>query len=135
MASVITPQLKRLLAFVRPYGFRLTIGVCLVAFVALAEGAVALMVRLAFDYVLNPASPSSQLPLLTLPGGKVIYLNQFFPPHIHNVWPIFSISLLAIFVSKGVAEYLGTPQIQSVGHARTTDLRNPLFSKIVRLRI
>jgi subfamily B ATP-binding cassette protein MsbA len=132
LASVITPQLKRLLAFVRPYGFRLTIGVCLVAFVALAEGAVALMVRLAFDYVLNPASPSSQLPLLTLPGGKVIYLNQFFPPHIHNVWPIFSISLLAIFVSKGIAEYLGTTQIQYVGHAATTDLRNRLFSKILR---
>ncbi len=133
MASVISPQLKRLVAFVRPYSIRLTIGVFLVAFVALAEGAVALMVRLAFDYVLNPASPSSQLPLLTLPGGHVIYLNQFFPPaHFHNVWPIFSISLLTIFVSKGLAEYLGTTQIQYVGHAATSDLRNRLFAKILR---
>jgi subfamily B ATP-binding cassette protein MsbA len=132
LASFISPQLKRLLAFVRPYGVRLTIGVCLVAFVALAEGAVALMVRLAFDYVLNPASPSSQLPLFALPGGHIIYLNQFFPAHIHNVWPIFSISLLVIFVSKGVAEYLGTTQIQYVGHAATTDLRNRLFARILR---
>jgi ATP-binding cassette, subfamily B, bacterial MsbA len=132
LASVISPQLKRLLAFVRPYGFRLTVGVCLVAFVALADGAVALMVRLAFDYVLNPASPSSQLPLLTLPGGRIIYLNQFFPTHIHNVWPVFSISLLTIFVSKGLAEYLGTTQIQYVGHSATTDLRNRLFAKILR---
>ena len=133
MAFVISPQLKRLLAFVRPYSLRLTIGVCLVALVALAEGAVALMVRLAVDYVLTPSSPSSLLPLLTLPGGRVIYLNQFFPPsRFHNVWPIFSISLLVIFVTKGVAEYLGTTQIQYVGHAATTDLRNRVFSKILR---
>jgi subfamily B ATP-binding cassette protein MsbA len=130
---VISPQLKRLLVYVRPYSLRLTIGVCLVAFVALAEGAVALMVRLAIDYVLTPSSPSSLLPLLTLPGGRTIYLNQFFPPaHFHNVWPIFSISLLVIFVSKGVAEYLGTTQIQYVGHAATTDLRNRVFAKILR---
>jgi ATP-binding cassette, subfamily B, bacterial MsbA len=133
LAFVISPQLKRLLAFVRPYSLRLTIGVCLVALVALAEGAVALMVRLAVDYVLTPSSPSSLLPLLTLPGGRVIYLNQFFPPsRFHNVWPIFSISLLVIFVTKGVAEYLGTTQIQYVGHAATTDLRNRVFSKILR---
>jgi subfamily B ATP-binding cassette protein MsbA len=133
LASVISPQLKRLLVYVRPYSLRLTVGVCLVAFVALAEGAVALMVRLAIDYVLTPSSPSSLLPLLTLPGGRTIYLNQFFPPaHFHNVWPIFSISLLVIFVSKGVAEYLGTTQIQYVGHAATTDLRNRVFAKILR---
>ena len=136
MASVISPQLKRLFAFVRPYSVRLTIGVCLVAFVALAEGAVALMVRLAVDYVLTPSSPSSLLPLLTLPGGRVVYLNQFFPAdRFHNVWPIFSISLLVIFVSKGIAEYLGTTQIQYVGHAATTDLRNKVFSKILRQQI
>ena len=130
---MISPQWKRLLVYVRPYGVRLTIGVCLVAFVALAEGAVALMVRLAIDYVLTPSSPSSQLPLLSLPGGRVIYLNQFFTPsHFHNVWSIFSISLLVIFVSKGIAEYLGTTQIQYVGHAATTDLRNRVFAKILR---
>ncbi|HVO56408.1 MAG TPA: ABC transporter ATP-binding protein [Dongiaceae bacterium] len=132
MAFAISPQLKRLLAYVKPYRLRLTLGVGLLAFVALAEGAVALMVRLAFDYVLNPAAPSSQLPLFTLPGGHTIYLNQFFPPHIHNVWPIFSITLVVIFVSKGVAEYLGTTQIQYVGHAATNDLRNHVFGKVIR---
>lgn len=132
MASLVSPQLKRLLSYVRPYGFRLAVGIGLVAFVALAEGVVALMVRLAFDYVLNPAAASSQLPLLTLPGGKIIYLNQFFPSHFHNVWPIFSISLLVLFVSKGIAEYFGTTQIQYVGHAATTDLRNRVYGKLIR---
>lgn len=132
MASLISPQLKRLLSYVRPYGFRLGVGVALVAFVALAEGVVALMVRLAIDYVLNPAAASSLLPLLTLPGGRIIYLNQFFPARFHNVWPIFSVSLLVIFVSKGVAEYFGTTQIQYVGHAATTDLRNRVYAKMIR---
>ena len=132
MASLISPQLKRLLSYVRPYGVRLSIGVALVAFVALAEGVVALMVRLAFDYILNPSAASSLLPLITLPGGKVIYLNQFFPERFHNVWPIFSVSLVVIFVSKGIAEYLGTTQIQYVGHAATTDLRNRVYEKMIR---
>lgn len=132
MASLISPQLKRLLSYVRPYGVRLSIGVALVAFVALAEGVVALMVRLAFDYILNPAAASSLLPLITLPGGRVIYLNQFFPERFHNVWPIFSVSLVVIFVSKGIAEYLGTTQIQYVGHAATTDLRNRVYAKMIR---
>ncbi|HUL15817.1 MAG TPA: ABC transporter ATP-binding protein [Terriglobales bacterium] len=132
MASLVSPQLKRLLAYVRPYGFRLIIGIVLVAFVALAEGLVAFMARLAFDYVLNPAAPSSELPLLTLPGGHTIYLNQFFPAHFHNVWTIFSISLLVLFVSKGVAEYLGVTQIQYVGHAAITELRNQVYAKILR---
>ena len=132
MASFASPQLKRLLAYVRPYGFRLGLGVLLVAFVALAEGLVAFMARLAFDYVLNPASPSSDLPLFSLPGGHTIYLNQFFPSHFHNVWTIFSISLLVLFVSKGIAEYLGVTQIQYVGHAATTDLRNQVYAKILR---
>src|SRR5690348_5516066 len=90
------------------------------------------MVRLAIDYVLNPAAASSLLPLLTLPGGKVIYLNQFFPERFHNVWPIFSVSLLVIFVSKGIAEYFGTTQIQYVGHAATTDLRDRVYARMIR---
>ena len=132
MASLISPQINRLLSYVRPYGFRLGFGVGLLAFVALAEGVVALMVRLAIDYVLNPAAASSLLPLLKLPGGKVIYLNQFFPERFHNVWPIFSVSLLVIFVSKGIAEYFGTTQIQYVGHAATTDLRDRVYARMIR---
>lgn len=132
MASFASPQLKRLLGYVRPYGLRLGLGVGLLAFVALAEGLVVFMFRLAIDYVLTPAAPSSDLPLFTLPGGHTIYLNQFFPSHFHNVWTIFSISLLVLFVSKGVAEYLGVTQIQYVGHAATTDLRNQVYAKILR---
>jgi len=131
VASLFSPQLKRLFSYVRPYAFRLVIGVILVAFVAIADGLVAFMARIAWDYVLTPAAPSSQLPLFTV-AGHTIYLNQFFPARIHHVWAIFSITLVVIFVSKGIAEYFGVTEIQYAGHAAITNLRNQVYAKIIR---
>lgn len=132
MALLFSPQLKRLLNYVKPHLLRLGIGVVLLAFVALAEGIVALMIRPAFDYVLDPSVVGSVLPLVTLPNGHTIYLNNFFPAHIHNVWTMFTFVLLVLYVAKGVAEYLGVTQIQYVGHAAITDLRNSVYAKIIR---
>ena len=132
MASLLSSQLKRLFSYVRPYSFRLAIGVVLVAFVAVAEGLVAFLARIAWDYVLTPSASSSQLPLFTFPGGHTIYLNQFFPPSIHHVWAIFSITLVILFVSKGIAEYFGVTEIQYAGHAAITNLRNQVYAKIIR---
>ena len=130
MASLLSPQFKRLLSYVRPYSFRLSIGVVLVAFVALAEGLVAFMARIAWDFVLTPTAPSSQLPLFTIPGGRTIYLNEFFPARIHNVWTIFSLALVVLFVSKGIAEYFGITEIQYAGHAAITNLRNQVSDPV-----
>ena len=133
MASWLSPELKRLLNYVRPYSFRLMVGVLLLAFVALAEGGVALMIKLAVDFVLNLAATSSQLPLGTIPwSGRVIYLNDFFPPHIHHVWTVFAISLVILFFSKALAEYLGTTQIQYSGLSAVTDLRNQVYARLIR---
>jgi len=132
VASFLSPQLNRLLSYVRPYSVRLTMGVTLVAFVALAEGLVALMIKLAIDFVLDPSINVSSLPLLKLPGGRQIFLNEFFPPSIHNVWTIFAISLVVLFFGKAVAEYLGATQIQYVGQAAVTDLRNQVYSRLIR---
>ena len=123
MAALFSPKLKRLFGYVRPYGFRLGLGVCMLAFMALAEGTVALMIRLAVDYVLNPSIVTSSLPLVTLPWtGHTIYLNQYFPASIHNVKNIFAISLLVLFLFKGLAEYIGTTEIQYAGQAAVRDL-------------
>jgi ATP-binding cassette, subfamily B, bacterial MsbA len=130
--SLLPPQLRRLFSYVRPYSFRLAVGVVLVAFVAMAEGLVAVMARIAWDYVLTPSAPTSQLPLFTLPGGHTVYLNRFFPPSIHHVWAIFSITLVILFVTKGVAEYFGVTEIQYAGHAAITNLRNQVYAKIIR---
>jgi ATP-binding cassette, subfamily B, bacterial MsbA len=133
VASWFSPQLKRLFSYVRPYSFRLTLGVLLVAFVALAEGGVAFMIKLAVDFVLNPGATSSRLPLITIPwSGQVLYLNDYFPPRIHNVATIFAISLVILFFVKALAEYLGTTQIQYSGLAAVTDLRNQIYARIIR---
>ena len=132
MASLFSPQLKRLLSYVRPYSFRLLIGVVLVAIVALAEGIIALMVRPAVDYVLDPAVFASALPLGTIPfTNRVVYLNEFLPASFHNVKTIFALTLLMIFAVKAVAEYLGGTQIQYVGHAAVTDLRNAVYARLI----
>jgi ATP-binding cassette, subfamily B, bacterial MsbA len=133
VAYIVSPQLRRLLGYVRPYVFRLIVGVILLAFVAFAEGIIALLVRPAVDNVLNPSVVGRTLKLVTIPWtGKTIYLNDFFPPTIHNVWTIFAFTLIFVYVAKAVAEYLGTTEIYHVGYASVTDLRNALFAKILR---
>ncbi|MGB7847780.1 MAG: ABC transporter ATP-binding protein [Candidatus Acidiferrum sp.] len=133
MGRLISPQLKRLLGYTKPYGVRLALGVILVAFVAAAEGLVALMIVPAVEYVLDPTKVSTQLPLVTLPWNRhVVYLNWFLPQSIHNVGTIFAITLFVLYATKAVAEYLGVTQIQYAGHAAIRDLRNALYEKIIR---
>jgi ATP-binding cassette, subfamily B, bacterial MsbA len=133
LVALFSPQMKRLFGYLRPYSFRFGIGIFLLAFVALAEGTVPLMIKLAVDYVLKPSAASSQLPLLTLPwNGRTFYLNDFFPPRIHNVWTVFAITLVVLFVGKALAEYLGTIQIQYSGLAAVRDLRNQVFDRVLR---
>jgi len=133
VGSLFSPQLKRLLGYVRPYSARLVVGIILVGFVAAAEGTIAFMVRPAVDFVLHPEKFSYNLPLVTLPwNGQVIYLNKFFPSSIHNVWTIFSITLLILYASKAIAEYIGLTQIQYAGLAAIRDLRNAFYERVIR---
>ena len=137
LASVISPQLKRLLAFVRPYRIGLIVGIVFLGIVALAEGAVTLMIVPIFDRVLAPASADSNVLLFKVPerlplGGRAVYVNHFFPHSIHNVWTVVSLTLLILFAVKSLSEFAGVSLIQYVGHRAITDLRNKLYSKIIR---
>ena len=133
MGRLISSQLKRLLAYAKPYSVRMLVGITLVAYVAVAEGTIAFMVKAAVDSVLHPEKFITQLPLFSLPwNGKVFYLNKFFPSSIHNVWTIFSITVLILFASKAVAEYLGMTEIQYAGLAAIRDLRNAFYEKVIR---
>jgi ATP-binding cassette, subfamily B, bacterial MsbA len=133
VGRLISSQLKRLLAYAKPYSVRMLVGITLVAYVAVAEGTIAFMVKAAVDSVLHPEKFITQLPLFSLPwNGKVFYLNKFFPSSIHNVWTIFSITVLILFASKAVAEYLGMTEIQYAGLAAIRDLRNAFYEKVIR---
>jgi subfamily B ATP-binding cassette protein MsbA len=127
---------KRLLAFVRPYTARLAAAVGLMGLVGLAEAFIALMIIPLMDRVLNPATTGRAVALVTLPfTQKTIYLNDFLPDRIQHVWAVFAISLCAIFLIKGFAEFFGNTNIQYVGHAAVTDLRNQVYARLIHLPV
>lgn len=135
MKSLLSPQLKRLLGYVKSYRLSMSLGVLLLAVVGATEAIIALMIKPIFDRVLNPAAPDSNVQLLPFANGPSLSLNHFFPHSIHNVWAVVSISLLVVFFVKSLAEFGGNTIIQYAGHRAITDLRNALYEKIIRLPI
>jgi len=133
VASFFSPQLKRLLGYVRPYLAGLTVGVVLLAVVAIAEGAVALLIAPVFDRVLNPGSTDSNILLFRVPfSGHPVYVNHLFPHSIHNVWTVVVLSLLILYGVKSLCEFAGVSLIQYIGHRAITDLRNAVYARIIR---
>ncbi|HVH58995.1 MAG TPA: ABC transporter ATP-binding protein, partial [Candidatus Sulfotelmatobacter sp.] len=132
MARLFSPQLKRLLGYVRPYWVGMVIGIVLLAIMAAGEGAVILLIAPIFGRVLNPASADSnvalEVPLLRRP----VYLNHLFPHSIHNVLTIVALSLVVLFAVKSFSEFAGTSLIQYIGHRAIMDLRNAVYKKIIR---
>jgi subfamily B ATP-binding cassette protein MsbA len=126
-------ELGRLLRYVLPYKIRLATGVVCLSAVGLAEGLIALIITPIFDRVLNPGAPDSRLLLIRNPlTHEAIYLNAFLPSSIHSVGTLFSIAILAVFIGKGLAEYLGNVLVQHAGIAGVTDLRNQVYAKVIR---
>jgi subfamily B ATP-binding cassette protein MsbA len=126
-------ELGRLLRYVMPYKLRLAAGVACLSVVGLAEGLIALMITPIFDRVLNPQAPDSKLLLIRNPlTHHAIYLNSFLPSSIHSVGNLFAIAILAVFIGKGFAEFLGNVLVQHAGIAGVTDLRNEVYSKVIR---
>jgi subfamily B ATP-binding cassette protein MsbA len=125
-------EVWRLLRYVRPYGARLIAGVAALAVVGIAEGLVALMITPLFDRILNPSNLDPRLPLVTLPGGRTIFLNSFVPIGFQHVWAVYTLALVVLFGAKAVAEFYGVFQVQAVGLYAVTDLRNEVYEKLVR---
>jgi ATP-binding cassette, subfamily B, bacterial MsbA len=133
VGSILSPQLRKLLGYVRPYGFSTALGIVLLSVVGIAEGVIVFMIVPIFDRVLNPSAPDSKVLLFTVPhGGPSIYLNSFFPHSIHHVWTVVCISLVVVFFAKSLSEFGGNSLIQFAGHRAITDLRNEVYEKIIR---
>src|SRR5215475_9694144 len=108
------------------------VGVALLAVVAIAEGAVALLIAPVFDRVLNPASSDSNILLFRVPVSDTpVYINRLFPHSIHNVWTVVVISLLILYGVKSICEFAGVSLIQYIGHRAITDLRNSVYARII----
>jgi len=126
-------DLWRLLGYVRPYWAALLASVLLMAIAGAAHAMIALLVGPVFDRVLNPAAPNVPVQLFTIPGlGRPVYLHQFVPEGIRNVWTMVAFGILSTFLIKGAADYAGNYLVNFVGLSAVTDLRQRVFDKVLR---
>ena len=126
-------QIARLLRYVRPYWLRLLASVVLMAIVGLMDAFRYLLVGPVLDRVLNPASQSNAIFLFRIPGtSRSFYLQQFVPQHFTNAWTIVAFALVASVVIKGVCDYVGTYLVNYAGFGLITDLRDELYSTVLR---
>jgi len=126
-------ELLRLLAYVRPYWPALAGSVLLLALAGAAHAMIALLVGPVFDRVLNPAAPNVPVHLFTVPWlGRPVYLHEFVPPGIRNVWTMVACGILGAFLVKGAADYAGNYLVNFVGLSAVTDLRQRVFDKVLR---
>lgn len=129
-------QVQRLLRFLRPYTFRFLIAIVLMAVVGACEAITALLIKPVMDVVLKPSVGTTRILLFNWPfGGGGVYLQDFLPHWIHNVWTVVAVSYIAVTVANGLAEYFGTYFINFIGQSVVRDLRNLLYSKIIRQSI
>ena len=78
-------QLRRLLAFLRPYAPHFTGSILLMAVVGLMDAFRILLMGPIIDRVLNPKTPGRSLVLFNLPGSQhVVYVQDFVPQHFSN---------------------------------------------------
>jgi subfamily B ATP-binding cassette protein MsbA len=129
-------QVQRLLGFLRPYGFRFFLAVGLMAVVGASEAVTALLIKPIFDRVLAPDTEVSRILLFQLPfTNHYVYLQDFLPLRIHNVWTVVAVAIITVALAKGLSEFLATYFINFIGHSVVRDLRNLLYTKIIEQSI
>jgi subfamily B ATP-binding cassette protein MsbA len=125
-------ELRRLLGYSRPYAAPLLASVVLMAIVGAMQALTALLIGPVFDRVLDPRSPEARVMLYEIPGLRYqIYLDQFMPGAVHNVWTMVAIAILAVFLVKGLCDYAANYMVNYVGYSAITDLRQDVFDRVV----
>jgi subfamily B ATP-binding cassette protein MsbA len=128
-------QIHRLLGFLRPYSFRFFLAIGLMAIVGACEAVTALLIKPIFDQVLAPDGAGHIL-LFRIPYlNHSVYLQDFLPPWMHNVWTVVAVAIIAVTFAKAISEFLATYFINFIGHSVVRDLRNLLYSRIIEQSI
>ena len=78
-----------------------------------------------------PAQTPNTEPIFTV-LHHAFYLEQLFPVGHRNVFTIVAVSILVVFLVRGICDYLGDYLTSFVGFSAVTDLRNEVFSKLLR---
>jgi len=85
------------------------------------------------DRVLNPGAPAHDMQLFRIPGTHhAVNLQQFVPAHFQNPWTIVAFALVASTLLKGIFDYAGTYLVSYAGFGMITDLRNDMYTAILR---
>ena len=123
--------LWRLLRYARRYLPSLSLSVVLMAIAGAMHGMLPVLIGPIFDRVLNPRSPDARIPI-PIPDwlGVHLYLDQLIPLPISNVWTLVAVTILLVFLIRGIADYAGNYLINHVGLSAVTDLRQQTFEKL-----
>jgi len=126
-------QLIRLLRYAAPYWWQLLSSVILMAAVGLLDAFRLLLIGPILDRVLNPGAPAHDLQLFRIPGTQhAVNLQQFVPSNFQNPWTIVAFALVMSTLLKGVFDYAGTYLVSYAGFGMITDLRNDMYTAILR---
>jgi subfamily B ATP-binding cassette protein MsbA len=129
-------RIQRLLGFLRPYSFRFFLAVGLMAVVGACEAVTALLIKPIFDRVLAPAADTAHILLFRIPHlNHSVYLQDFLPLRIHNVWTVVAVAIIGVAFAKALSEFLATYFINFIGHSVVRDLRNLLYTRIIEQSI
>ena len=122
--------MRRLLALAKPYWPRLLAAMFLMAGVGAMQGFIARLIQPVFDRVLKPESAEEPVKLFQWPfNGGAVTLNDLLPSGIQNVWTMVAVSILTVYLLKGLFDYLGNYMVNYVGLSVVTDLRQRVFAK------
>jgi len=121
----------RLASYTRRYLGLLLLSVLLMALMGVMTAARAVLIRPVLGRVLRPGADVVPEPIFTV-WHHPIFLEDFFPPQIHNIFTIVAISILVVFLVRGICGYLGDYLTSYVGFSAVTDLRNQVFEKVLR---
>ena len=124
-------QLTRLLRYLVPYWWQFIPSIFLLAAVGFLDAFRVLLIGPVLDRVLNPASGSEKI-LLIPHTSHAIYLQRFVPSHFHNAWTVVAYAFVGSTVLKGIFDYAGTYLVNYAGYGLITDLRNSLYSSVLR---
>ncbi len=127
----MTP-LWRLFRYTRRYLPALSLSVFLMAIAGAMHGMLPVLMGPIFDRVLNPRSPDARI-AIPIPDwfGFHLYLDQLIPFPISNVWTLVAVTILLVFLIRGIADYAGNYLINYVGLSAITDLRQQTFEKLI----
>jgi len=123
---------SRLFKYALPYFPALLCSIALMAIVGMSQGLLLKLIPFIFNRVLDPKSPDAPAKLFEIPHTQFrLYLNDFFPPAVHNIWTMVAVGILVCYLAKGVCDYFGNYLVSWVGVNAVMDLRQDVFDRVL----